>query len=270
MNKIITITLLTLAIFTGSVHANKKLIDLGKAIISSSKNAAKLKPTDVGKRAMALQEKWGDDALMIAKKHGVRSLKAIEESGEHGGTLIRLQKHLGEGAIYLAKNKQGLTIIGKLGDDVAPSLVKHGASANDLLKVYGTRASKALTKVDRRGCAQLNQLHDAKIVGNTGNKAKLFNVVEKYGQRGLDFIWKNKKKLAAAGVLATFVVNPEPYINGTIQLADSAMDKASDVGNTIAAQVNWNLWIGITIALSSLIIFIKFKSSKPPKSNETQ
>ncbi len=57
-----------------------------------------------------------------------------------------------------------------------------------------------------------------------GNLAKpeIMSVVSKHGDRAVDFLWENRNTLAGGAALTAFLVNPEPFLNGTRDIAEVA------------------------------------------------
>ena len=76
------------------------------------------------------------------------------------------------------------------------------------------------------------------------------------------FIWKNKGVLAGGAVLAAFLANPAPYINGVKELVDVPMSH-------IAAATDWTAVflaiIVITAAIASFRMFVLRRSGSVAK-----
>ena len=66
---------------------------------------------------------------------------------------------------------------------------------------------------------RLVEMLDAGELKQIGRTDQVLGVVGKYGNRGMDFVWRNKGALAVAAGLTAFLANPEPFINGTKDLA---------------------------------------------------
>ena len=56
----------------------------------------------------------------------------------------------------------------------------------------------------------------------SGKAPELLQVIGRYGDRGAEFVWKNKGALAVGAVALAFVTDPEPFIIGTRELAEIA------------------------------------------------
>ena len=62
-------------------------------------------------------------------------------------------------------------------------------------------------------------------VGEQGDE--LLDVITRYGDKAMAFIWRNKGALTVTAVLGTFVADPEPYIDGTVKLAGAPLEAAA-------------------------------------------
>ena len=49
----------------------------------------------------------------------------------------------------------------------------------------------------------------------------LLEVIGKYGEPAMDWIWNHKGTLAGAAAMAAFLAHPEPYLDGTRKLTES-------------------------------------------------
>ena len=56
------------------------------------------------------------------------------------------------------------------------------------------------------------------------------------------FIWRNKGALAVTAGLATFIANPEAYIDGGKELIVEGVSRpAAEMGKEVARHTNWTL-----------------------------
>ena len=58
-----------------------------------------------------------------------------------------------------------------------------------------------------------------------GRTDEVLATVGKYGDRAMDFVWKHKAALATAAVLATFLADPQPYLDGVKDITQVGSDK---------------------------------------------
>jgi hypothetical protein len=67
----------------------------------------------------------------------------------------------------------------------------------------------------------------------------------------MDFIWQNKGALTAAAVLASFLDDPQPYINGVKRLV------IDPVVSPIVKSVNWTLIVAVALAILFLPLIVR-------------
>ena len=105
---------------------------------------------------------------------------------------------------------------------------------DEVIEAHGTAGVRALNAVGTREARQIAMLQkDGLIqVGKQGDE--LLDVVIRRGDKAAEFIWRNKGSLAVASVLATFVANPDAYIDGALTLPREA-----------ARNTNWTI-LGLT------------------------
>jgi hypothetical protein len=96
-----------------------------------------------------------------------------------------------------------------------------------------------------------------------GRTDELLAVVGKYGDNAMNFIWKNKGALLAGTAMAAFLANPEPFIDGSKELAQSAI---APIAKEIGSNTNWTVTIiGLVICLmtySGIKFWIRSKARK--------
>jgi hypothetical protein len=115
-------------------------------------------------------------------------------------------------------------------------------------------------------------MHKSGDLAKLGHHEELLDVIERYGDRAMDFVWKNKGKLAVAAVMVSFLANPEPYINGVKDLAEAGIDGAANVASTaveaagksaaqtageVAARTNWTVVFITAIIVAGVIFWLR-------------
>jgi hypothetical protein len=173
----------------------------------------------LGKRLAATAARHGDDLVMGAfRKIGPRALSIADDAGEKIAprALRFIGRHGDDAAAVLTKRSMKLL---SLGDDAAEMLIKHKGVSTPLLEAFGTSATKALTKIKPQNGRRLAMLTDSLLKARRA--VKLLEVIEKYGDPAMDWIWKNKVPLAATAAMTAFLANPEPFIKGTRQLTET-------------------------------------------------
>jgi hypothetical protein len=140
--------------------------------------------------------------------------------------------------VWVISKPKGMAIFVKYGDDAAKAMIKHRGIAEEVIEAHGTSAVGALNAVGARGARQIAMLQKDGVIrpGELGDE--LLDVIIRYGDKAMAFIWRNKGSLALTAVLGTFVANPEPYIDGTITLAKAPLEVA-------AKNTQWTL-LGVT------------------------
>jgi hypothetical protein len=109
------------------------------------------------------------------------------------------------------------------GDEAANVLVRHPGVAEPLVERGGLQAVKALGAVDPRSGRRLAMLLDGELA-NAGRHPELLGVVAKHGDPAVNFLWQHKEALAGGAALVAFLANPEPFLNGTRDIAAIAGD----------------------------------------------
>ena len=197
-------------------------------------------------RIESLAVKYGDEAVLAVRKGGPRALRAIEKSGKLGSAATRLLSRQGDKALWIVENPQRLKLFVSYGDDAARAMLKHKGLAEPLITVFRKPAAKALTAVDGQNARRLAMMAEGGELARLGRTDALLETIARYGNRGMDFVWKNKKALAVGAALTAFLADPQPFIDGTAKLADNfARPVAEKIGGEIARRADWT-WLGVT------------------------
>lgn len=199
--------------------------------------------------------KHGDEVYLAARQVGPRALKVAAEAGEQSTLAYRLMARYGDNAVAMVLAKpEAMSLVARLGEGAAEQMIKHPGIAEPLLEQGGKAAVLALKEVGPQGGRRLAMLMEDGALTATGKTDQLLGVVGKYGDKGLDFIWRNKGKLAVAAAMTAFLANPEPFINGTRDLAQIAGENiVKPVTSAVANSLNWNY---IFVGLAGLIAVV--------------
>ena len=190
----------------------------------------------------------GDAALPLLRKSGHAGFTALEEAGAKAPEVIKLFARRGDEAIWVISEPKKLAIFIKHGDSAADALLKHPGIADNLIGRFGDDAVGAMNAVSRQSAQRLNMVTDDGLLTATARSSELLPVVRKYGDEGMDFIWKNKGSLAVASILATFLADPQAYISGAKELI------IDPIAAPIARGTNWTLIILGALA----VVFLPF------------
>jgi len=144
------------------------------------------------------------------------------------------------------------TIIVKYGDDAAEAMIKHGEIAQPLIGKFGDSAALALKTVSSQNARRISMLEDAGELATIGRTPELLTVVAKYGDAAMDFVWNNKGTLTVAAVLTAFLSDPEPFINGTRDLAQTVgTSLVQPIAQEVGKRTNWTIVILALIGVVS-------------------
>jgi len=203
--------------------------------------------------------KYGDEALDAARKVGPQALKAMDDAGQFGGAAARAMSRHGDQALAaVARNPKALGLAAKYGDDAVDVMVKHKGIADDLISESGESAIKALKNLGTDGARQLGNMAQDPVTRAMARDPKLLDVVARYGDRSMAFIWKHKGALAVAAVLATFVADPEPYLNGTRELAAVVGENlVRPVVERAAAGIDWMVVAIGVLTIGGLLLVMR-------------
>ena len=121
------------------------------------------------------------------------------------------------------------------------------------MKTLGSRSARRLT-----------MLADTGELRHIGRADELLEVISRYGDRAMDFVWRHKGALAISAVLAAFLNDPVPFINGTRDIADLVGENVArplaEVPGKVAVEAarntNWTVVITITAIGLGLALLI--------------
>lgn len=206
----------------------------------------------------ALAVRHGDDVFEAVRKVGPDALPLLTEAGEHAPQAARLLGRLGDDAVWVVKDQQRLTLFAKYGDEAAAAMIKHKEIAQPLIQTLDAPAAKALNAVDGRNARRLVIMAEEGELARLGRTDQLLGTVGRFGNRGMDFIWRNKGALAVTAALTAFLADPEPFIDGTKDLtAIVGQEVARPLVHEAAGSANWTL-IGVAaVAISGCYVSLR-------------
>lgn len=116
--------------------------------------------------------------------------------------------------------------------------------------------ARALTKIDGQNGRRLAMLADEGVLTKVPQRDAVLDTIGKYGDKAADGVWRNKGVVTVATVAAAFVANPEPFINGAVEVVDISEEKViRPVAEAAAKSLDWNLIVGIPLApLAALFV----------------
>jgi len=231
---------------------------LGRGGREVTQEAVEAATTRVAKAAA----RHGDDVLPAVRKVGMRAIDLADEAGKHGPQAIKLMARYGDEAVWVVSKPNHLAIFVRYGDDAAQALVKHRTLAAELIEVLQAPAARALAKVGDRNARRLAMMHKSGELARIGRTDELLDVVGRYGDQAMEFIWNHKGKLASAALLAAFLADPEPYINGAAKLGAVVVAPVVEGSKTAAREmvrsVNWSLIV--LLAAGGVVVLLALRA----------
>lgn len=222
----------------------------------------------ITKKIESLALKHGDETFMAVKKVGPGAIRMIEEAGEHGAKSVKLLGKYGDEAVWVVGKPGRLKLASHLGDDAAESMMKHGEIVEPLLTKGGKPASTAFKSLGGQNARRLAMMHEADDLARIGRGDELLGVVGKFGDKAMDFIWRNKGKLAVAATLTAFLADPEPFINGAVQLGEAVVEHVAEplaeaTGESLVKSAG--IWVPVavvTVAILAAGCWLRFRRRK--------
>jgi hypothetical protein len=225
------------------------------------KEAAEVGVETLTRKIEALAVKHGDDVFLAVRKVGPRTLRIVEEAGEHGLESVKLMARYGDDAVWVVAKKNRLAIFVKYGDNAAEGMMKHGEIAEPLLVSFGKPAAGAMKAVNSQNARRLAMMAEDGQLAKIGQTPELLEVVAKYGDRAADFVWRNKGALTVAATLTAFLANPEPFLDGATDITKVVSENAvkplatvpGQVASEAAKNTNWTVVLAIGIGVLGLL-----------------
>lgn len=119
-------------------------------------------------------------------------------------------------------------------------MLKHKGLAEPIVAAFHQPGAKALAALDARNARRVAILSESGELAGIGQADRLLGVVGRFVDRGMEFVWRNKKALFVGAALAAFLADPQPFIDGTAQLAENfARPVAETIGGEVARRADW-------------------------------
>jgi len=206
----------------------------------------------------SLAAKHGDEAIAAFRKVGPRTFRVIQQSGEHAGQAVRLMARHGDDALWVLEDAQRMTLFARYGDDAAEAMLRHKGLATPLIEQFQTPAARALNILDGQNARRIAMMTEEGTLKRIGKTDALLSIIEKYGNRAADFIWRNKGTLAVGAALTAFLNDPQPFIEGTRDLAgmvaQPVAEAAKETARESARRTNWTaVWITALVLIAGLL-----------------
>lgn len=199
--------------------------------------------------------KYGDEAIAAIRSTGPRAFKLIDDAGENAPEVVRLLNKHGNAAVWVAANPRRLAIFVKYGDDAAEAMIKHPGITDPVIERFGEPAARAFNGVSGRNARRIAIMADDGSLAAIQRPDEVLAIVGRSGDRAADWVWRNKGALAVGSVAAAFIANPEPFLDGAVELAEVGGEViVRPVAERAAEAVNWNLvYSSVAFLLVALI-----------------
>lgn len=243
------------------------------------KEASEIGVETMTKKIGVLTTKYGDDTVAAIKKVGPSSFKYIEEAGEHGGSqVVKIMAKYGDDSIHIITKPGRMAVFLQYGDDAAAALVKHGGISENLIKQFGSPAANALNHVSSQNARRIAMMAESGELATIGKTPEVLSTIGKYGDKAMEFVWKNKGALATTSAITAFIADPEPFINGVKDIAKVPVEKISELPNamveTLGKNTNFTL-IAIVVVVSlggiamlRMVLKNRLEKAEPPISSK--
>jgi len=204
----------------------------------------------------------GDGFYAAVRRVGPSAFRLVEEGGEHAPQVIRILSRFGEdGAVWVAARPRAMKLVLKHGEEAAAVLAKTHGVAEPAVAALGKPAVNAFESLATGQSARRLAMmaSEGGELAATGRAAELLDIIAKYGDPAMDFLWRHKGVLASGVALTSFIANPEPFISGakdiTDVLAENAVKPLAEVPATLAREAageaarntNWTVIFSVVV-----------------------
>ena len=250
-------------LFTDQLH-NRSYAGAGSAVVTEltellcRKIGGTVTKKATEKIAVSVEKivaRFGDDGFKALRKVGPVAIRSIESAGDAAPACVKLMAKHGDEAIWIVAKPTRLTIFVKYGDDAANAMLRHNSLAEPIIERFGGAAASALVQVTSQNGRRLAILNNSGFFDAVqGQSPRLFDVIKKHGDGAADIIWKNKGALAVSATLTAFLLDPEPFIDGTKQLGAVAIGQVvAPLADSAAKHLPWKI-IGV-IAVATMLVY---------------
>ncbi len=243
-----------------SAGVESKAVQEAAEVVSRKfgKQVAEMGLESLTRKMELLSAKYGDDALVAVEKVGPRTFRLVEEAGEDGLKSVKLLARFGDEAIWVVGKKNRMAIFIKYGDNAAEAMMKQGQIAEPLISSFGEPAIGALKAISTRNGRRLAIMADDGTLNKMGRTDEVLAVAGKYGDRAMEFIWKNKGGLAVATTMAAFLANPQPFIDGTVELTKAVSENiVKPVATEAAKNTAWTFVLPVFAIILGAVVALK-------------
>lgn len=129
------------------------------------------------------------------------------------------------------------------------------SASGKLARKFPKQTAKITSRLKPQQARRMAMLEDQ--IAKSPHAGKLMKLLEKRGDADkiIDFLYRNKGTIFGGVVLASFVMNPEPYLNSTEKLASNVVKTTGEsvvepVVDKVAAPIAG--WVGFTVSVLAI------------------
>ena len=111
-------------------------------------------------------------------------------------------------------------------DDAVRAVAPH-LNVGMTLVPLARSSSRAMAALAPRNARRLAILAEDGALARSGRWGELLAVIERHGDRAMDFVWRHKGALAVTTVLGAFLAEPEAFLGGGRELIGGAAQEAA-------------------------------------------
>ena len=184
-------------------------------------------------RIAQLVETLGDDAARALRRVGPAGVHLVERHGSAGAKIL---SRWGDDGVRLLslEGDAAVAAYGRYGDEAVEILIRHPGAGRQMIENFGGQALRA--PLSTEGMVTLNRL--AEPIRSSGRSKEILEVVEKFGDRACAFLWRNKGVVFGAALLAAFLADPQPYLDGVKELV---VQPAAEAGKQAVGRADWTI-----------------------------
>jgi hypothetical protein len=173
--------------------------------------------------------------------------------GDLAGTAAReVAERLGRGLRGTASRRAARHV-----DDAARAVTPH-LNVGMTLVPLARSSSRAMAVLAPRNARRLGIMAADGALARSGRWGELVAVIERHGDRAMDFVWRHKGALAVSTILAKFLAEPEVFLGGGRELIGGAVREATqplaDVADAAASRWMYIARSVVVVGLAWLVL----------------
>ena len=204
---------------SGAGIRSKAVQELAELIVrKAGQDVTEESVASLAARLEHLVAQYGDDALVAAGKAGPQLERLLDDAGDAAPLAVKLLARHGDDAVWIVRRPTALKTVRAVGADAVEALLTHKAVAQRLIAEHGRPAATALKSINPRNGRRLAMMLETGELDRIGRTDELLDVIGRYGDRAMEFVWRHKGTLVIAAALTAFLADPEPFLDGTRHL----------------------------------------------------